>query len=136
MNDQRPERSGRALHANRPGLISHHAYTPPPDMIATTQSESEADGGGLVTNYTSDISKGDSASRATTIDPHNVEKEEDYNVTGIELFSDLVIVVAIHIIACPLEDIGDVLDNMPWYLVRVFHLWLIWHAAMLSIHLR
>jgi hypothetical protein len=136
MNDQRPKRSGRALHASRPGLISHQAYAPPPDMIATTQSESEADGGGLVTSYTSDFSKGDSASHATTIDPHDVGKEEHYNVTGIELFSDLVIVVAIHIIASPLEDRGSVLDNMPWYLVRVFHLWLIWHAAMLSIHLR
>lgn len=68
-------------------------------------------------------------------DPHNVEKEGGYSVTGIELFSDLVIVVAIHVIATPLEEEGAIANHLPWYLIRVFHLWLIWHSAMIAFHL-
>ena len=68
-------------------------------------------------------------------DPHNAAVEGGYSVTGIELFSDLVMVVAIHVVATPLEEADAFISNIPWYLIRVFHLWLIWHSSMIAFHL-
>lgn len=65
------------------------------------------------------------------IDHHEEEEheEEEPKVTTLELFSDLVIVVSIHVVAEPLEE--DDFDQFGLYLARVFFLWLTWHMMTL-----
>jgi hypothetical protein len=55
------------------------------------------------------------------------EEEEEPKVSSLELFSDLVVVVSIHVVAEPLEEDG--FDNYSLYFVRVFYLWFVWHMA-------
>jgi low temperature requirement protein LtrA len=57
------------------------------------------------------------------------EAEEEPKVSSLELFSDLVIVVSIHVVAEPLEEDG--FDNYALYFARVFYLWFVWHMATL-----
>lgn len=48
-------------------------------------------------------------------------------VTLIELFSDLAFVVAIHVVAVPLEEDTDVFGKTArLYTLRVFLLWMAW----------
>ena len=106
--------------------------------VATANNDIDNDHNEIVTNYTRsfDLGLGNASSSVKTCidDPHQVEEEGEYSVTSLELFSDLVVVVAIHVIATPLEDEG-ILANIPWYIIRIFHLWLIWHSATISFHL-
>ena len=105
---------------------------------AATTTNADNANNEIVTNYTRsfDLGLGHASDSVNTCidDPHQVEEEGEYNVTSLELFSDLVVVVAIHVIATPLEDDG-ILANIPWYIIRIFHLWLIWHSATISFHL-
>lgn len=57
------------------------------------------------------------------------EGEEEPKVSSLELFSDLVIVVSIHVVAEPLEE--DDFDSYSLYFARVFYLWFVWHMATL-----
>lgn len=126
----------------------------PTPASAISGSSAEADDrtnnvqqeGELVTNYTRsfDVEASfdlDNTAHTCTSrntfpgDPHNVEGGGGYSVTGIELFSDLVMVVAIHVVAVPLEEADVLINNIPWYIIRVFHLWLIWHSSMIAFHL-
>ena len=88
--------------------------------------------GELVTNYTRsfDVSIGtpgfdlDVTGHSHTWDYHNANPDDPhsaaaaenvhYNVTSIELFSDLVMVVAIHVCAEPLEESNEFLISIPW----------------------
>jgi len=62
---------------------------------------------------------------------HNKEEslEEEPKVSNLELFSDLVIVVSIHVVAAPLEESG--FNEFGIYFARVFYLWLAWHMVTL-----
>ena len=53
------------------------------------------------------------------------EEEEEPKVSTLELFSYLVIVVAIHVVATPLEE--SHFNEFGLYFARVFYLWLAWH---------
>lgn len=57
------------------------------------------------------------------------EEEEEAKVSTLELFSDLVIVVSIHVVAEPLEEPG--FNEFGLYFARVFYLWLAWHMMTL-----
>jgi len=57
------------------------------------------------------------------------EEEEEPKVSTLELFSDLVIVVSIHVVAVPLEEPG--FSQFGLYFARVFFLWLAWHMMTL-----
>ena len=57
------------------------------------------------------------------------EEEEEPKVSTLELFSDLVIVVSIHVVAVPLEEPG--FNEFGLYFARVFFLWLAWHMMTL-----
>ena len=111
-----------------------------PAAAVTTATNDDIDNNcnEIVTNYTRsfDLGLGTASNSVNTCidDPHRAEEEGEYNVTSLELFSDLVVVVAIHVIATPLEEEG-ILANIPWYIIRIFHLWLIWHSATISFHL-
>jgi low temperature requirement protein LtrA len=61
------------------------------------------------------------------------DDEDDFRVTSLELFSDLVVVVAIHIASECLEE-ENWLSSLPWYFINVFQLWLVWHVAMIGFH--
>ena len=53
-------------------------------------------------------------------------------VTLLELFSDLAFVVAIHVVAVPLEEAPDVFGTpMVVYALRVFVLWMAWYSGTL-----
>ena len=54
--------------------------------------------------------------------------QEGGKVSKLEEFSDLVIVVAVHIVASPIERSEA---DMGWYLIRVFMLWFVWLMATL-----
>lgn len=58
-----------------------------------------------------------------------LEDEEEPTVSTLELFSDLVIVVSIHVVAEPLEEAD--FSDYGLYLARVFYLWLAWHMITL-----
>ena len=57
------------------------------------------------------------------------EEEEEPKVSTLELFSDLVIVVSIPVVAEPLEEAD--FNNFGLYFARVFYLWLAWHMITL-----
>ena len=57
------------------------------------------------------------------------EEEEEPKVSTLELFSDLVIVVSIHVVAEPLEE--EDFTQYGMYFARVFYLWLSWHTITL-----
>lgn len=59
-------------------------------------------------------------------------EEEEAKVTTLELFSDLVIVVAIHIVAEPLEEPEA---SILWFLIRVFLLYIVWQGDMMFMNL-
>jgi low temperature requirement protein LtrA len=59
---------------------------------------------------------------------HAGESDHNQAVTTLELFSDLAIVVAIHIVAEPLEEADA---NMLWYCIRVVMLVLLWKGGMM-----
>jgi hypothetical protein len=61
------------------------------------------------------------------------EEEEDPKVSTLELFSDLVMVVSIHVVAEPLEDEEAMKSwaQIQLYVCRVFFLWLVWHMVTL-----
>ncbi len=50
-------------------------------------------------------------------------------MSPLELFSDLAMVVAIHIAAAPLEEEEDL--QITAYIFRVFLLWYTWHTSMI-----
>jgi low temperature requirement protein LtrA len=56
-------------------------------------------------------------------------EEEEPKVSTLELFSDLVIVVSIHVVAEPLEE--EDFNQFGLYFARVFFLWLCWHMMTL-----
>ena len=61
------------------------------------------------------------------------EEEEDIEQkpTYVELFSDLVFVVAMHLVAEPLEEMESFMSmELPLYLLRVFSIWWMWQSAM------
>ena len=61
------------------------------------------------------------------------EEELEPRVSSLELFSDLVMAVSIHIVAHPLETATDLWQGemaVPMYLVRVFLLWRGWQSNM------
>ena len=65
-------------------------------------------------------------------DEDNAEEMEP-KVSSLELFSDLVMAVSIHIVAHPLETAADLWHGemaVPMYLVRVFLLWRGWQSNM------
>lgn len=57
------------------------------------------------------------------------KEEEEPKVSNLELFSDLVIVVSIHVVAEPLEESN--FTEYGLYFARVFYLWLAWHMVTL-----
>ena len=62
------------------------------------------------------------------------EEEEEQKATSVELFSDLVFVVAMHVVAEPLESAPALWDGklvLLVYILRVFVLWWLWHATMM-----
>lgn len=59
--------------------------------------------------------------------------DAEFQVTTLELFSDLVVVVSIHVVSEGLEE-KDWLTNLEWYFIHVFQLWLVWHVAMIGFH--
>ena len=60
------------------------------------------------------------------------DEDIEQKPTPVELFSDLVFVVAMHIVAEPLEELDSLSSTqVPLYLLRVFSLWWMWHSAML-----
>lgn len=61
-------------------------------------------------------------------DHEGASEAEEAKVSKLEEFSDLVVVVAIHIVASPIEKSEA---DMGWYLIRVFMLWFVWLMAML-----
>ena len=56
-------------------------------------------------------------------------EENETEVTTLELFSDLVIVIAIHTVASDLEEVDY--NDFGWYIIRVFLLWFVWHMSMI-----
>ena len=61
------------------------------------------------------------------------EEEEDIEQkpTYVELFSDLMFVVAMHLVAEPLEEMESFMSmELPLYLLRVFSIWWMWQSAM------
>jgi len=61
----------------------------------------------------------------------------EHEVTPLELLSDLVIVVAIHIVASAIEDEETYMKdgNLVWYCIHCCHLWLVWHYSMITFHI-
>ena len=58
------------------------------------------------------------------------EEEEEQKVTLLELFSDLTFVVAIHVVAVPLEEEADVFGTpLALFFLRVFVLWQAWYGG-------
>ena len=65
------------------------------------------------------------------------QEGHEHKLTTLDLFSDLVMVVAIHIVAHPLEDKYwnyNGWDTEVWYVVHAFQLWLCWHTNMIGSH--
>ncbi len=69
------------------------------------------------------------SARVETGEHGNGEKHAE--VSPLELFSDLAMVVAIHIAAEPLEEKEGDWQVMAAYLFRVFLLWYTWHNSMI-----
>jgi low temperature requirement protein LtrA len=61
------------------------------------------------------------------------DNDDEFRVTSLELFSDLVVVVAIHIVSKGLED-EKWLTSLQWYFIYVFQLWLLWHVSTIGFH--
>jgi len=70
-----------------------------------------------------------------SFDDDEEEDDKEFRVTSLELFSDLIVVVAIHIVSeGGLDEPDEWWNNLPWYGIHVFQLWLVWHVAMLGFH--
>ena len=61
---------------------------------------------------------------------HPKHEHEEQKVTQVELFSDLAFVVAIHVVAIPLEEEADPFGkHLLVYALRVFLLWMLWYGG-------
>lgn len=76
------------------------------------------------------------AARSADDDEEEEEKEVVQKATAVELFSDLVFVVAMHIIAEPIEAEPAVWGGVfNVYILRVLTIWWLWHSAMMFTNL-